>query len=205
MKKYLWGFPFFALLLGAFLFSCQREDVSSTAEETATDAVTATAARYAAQIDSVTSKHCKGKLTAIDSTALPAAVLSYLSTNYPKASIAFAGTDASGKYVVGIVVDGQPKGLLFDASGTFTKLLEHYGKRAQLTPVATADLPATITTYISTNYEGATIKKAGINADGTYFVAISTSDTVKVLVFDASGSFKEEQTPPKGKGHRGRK
>ena len=58
-----------------------------------------------------------------------------------------------------------------------------------LTAVDAATLPAAITTYISTNYAGATIKEALKDAQGNYVVAITVSSVVNVLAFKADGTF----------------
>lgn len=58
-----------------------------------------------------------------------------------------------------------------------------------LTAVDAATLPAAITTYISTNYAGATIKEALKDAKENYMVAITVNSTIKLLLFDATGAF----------------
>ncbi|GAB3779251.1 hypothetical protein GCM10028818_29510 [Spirosoma horti] len=58
-----------------------------------------------------------------------------------------------------------------------------------LTVVDVATLPAAITTYISTNYAGATIKEALKDDKGNYAVAITVSSTIKLLLFKADGTF----------------
>ncbi|WP_026464305.1 hypothetical protein [Adhaeribacter aquaticus] len=89
-------------------------------------------------------------------------------------------------------------GLVFNASGNFVS--EKSSKKVHGTEVAVADLPATITGYISTNYAGATLVKAFKNGEGNYLVAIqNTESTVMGLAFDAAGTFTAEVTM-KGKG-----
>ncbi|MCK8490996.1 PepSY-like domain-containing protein [Spirosoma sp. RP8] len=61
-----------------------------------------------------------------------------------------------------------------------------------LTTVDVSSLPATITTYISANYAGATVKEAKKNAEGSYLVMITVNSTVKLLAFKADGSFDKE-------------
>lgn len=61
-----------------------------------------------------------------------------------------------------------------------------------LTTVDAASLPASITTYISTNYAGATIKEALKGPEGNYAVAITVNGVVKLLLFKADGTFVKE-------------
>lgn len=63
-------------------------------------------------------------LTAVDAATLPAAVSTYISTNYAGATIKEALKDEKGNYVVAITVNSALKLLLFDANGTFVKVAE---------------------------------------------------------------------------------
>lgn len=203
MKKTL--FLVFALV-GLFLVSCNREDINANSTtEDLTEVVQLSAARAAATTDTVTKQKCKGKLTEIEEADLPAAVSSYITTNYAGAEIQFAGKDATGQIVVGLkLADGTHTGVLFNADGTFNKVLEKYGKRAKLTSVEIASLPAAITTYITSNYATYTAVKAGTNDAGDFFVVVElTSGTDeekkasrKVVQFTAAGTFTQETTPP---------
>ncbi|SOD77940.1 PepSY-like domain-containing protein [Spirosoma fluviale] len=58
-----------------------------------------------------------------------------------------------------------------------------------LTAVDVATLPASITTYITTTYTGATVKEAFNDKQGNYVVAITVGSSVKLLLFNASGTF----------------
>ncbi len=191
MKKSM----FFVLALFAIsLASCNRESITATEEDDFSSIVELSAARVSAQGDSVTKERCKGKLTDVAAADLPAAIKTYLATNHAGAEIQFAGKDATGQYVVGLKnTDGTNKGLLFNANGTFKEELKRYPKGAKLTKVEVAALPATITSYVTSKYAGATIKHAGTDANGVYYVAISQADnTKKVLQFDAKGAFVQE-------------
>jgi hypothetical protein len=203
MKKSL--FFVLALMVSVFVTSCNKESVDALSEDL-TEMVQLSAARVSAAGDTVTKQKCKGKLTEITAASLPANVTSYISTNFAGAEIQFAGKDEKGMMVVGLkLADGTHKGLLFNADGTFNKALEKYHRGAKLTKVETSALPASITDYISKTYAGYTIKHAGKNADGAYFVMITSGDTRKVVQFDATGKFTQEMTPPahpEGKGKR---
>ncbi|GAB3028442.1 PepSY-like domain-containing protein [Spirosoma pulveris] len=62
-------------------------------------------------------------------------------------------------------------------------------KPANLTAVDIATLPTAITTYITATYAGATVKEAFKDNQGNYVVAITVSSSIKLLLFNASGTF----------------
>jgi hypothetical protein len=194
MKKSIFS-AIAAIAFGLLVSSCNSDNVALDATNDPTVAVQLSAARVAAATDSVTKQKCKGNLTPLAAADLPAAITTYIGANYAGSEIQFAGKDASGLFVVGLkLADATHKGLLFNADGTFNKALDRYPRGAKLTSVAIADLPATIKGYITTNYAGATISKAGKNTDGVYHVAITLADgSMKVIVFNADNSFKEEK------------
>lgn len=181
-----------------FLASCNKENVAAVSTDDLSQAVQLSAARTAATTDSVTKKKCKSDLTPILAADLPAAITKYISTNYAGAEVRFAGKDAAGQIVVGLkLADATHKGLLFGADGTFKEALQKYPKGAKLTEIDITALPAVIASYISKNYAGATIKKAGKNDEGQYHVAVVLADgTIKMVVFNTDNSFKEEKTKP---------
>ncbi len=194
---------FMAFAVVAVMASCNKnEDIS--ADLTASDDLAYSAARLSAETDST----CKGKkITEIAVADIPAAAKTYISTTYPGATMTFAGKDTDGNFVVGItLVDGTKKGILFTSAGVFKADLKQHGKKAKLTAVATADLPASITAYIKSKYPTATISKAGKNDLGEFFVGITTTvgtvTTKTHLLFDAKGVFvKELAKPEKGPGN----
>ncbi|MGV3538265.1 MAG: PepSY-like domain-containing protein [Rufibacter sp.] len=64
------------------------------------------------------------------------------------------------------------------------------GKKSRLTEIAVSELPAAVTTYITENYAGATVERAGQTKEGGFVVQIAQADGTKVaLVFDANGTF----------------
>ncbi|MFN4144901.1 MAG: hypothetical protein ACK4GN_03685 [Runella sp.] len=203
-------------LCGLFLVSCNRENILASAVEDLTEIVQLSAARVAAVGDSVTKQKCKGKLTELSASDLPNAAKLHISSQYAGAEIQFVGKDEKGQFVVGIKLpDGTHKGLLFNADGSFNKELEKYHRRAKLTKVEIAALPAAVSAYISSKYAGFTAKKAGKNDAGELFVVIEPTTGTdeekkagrKVLQFNADGSFNQEMTPPAhpdGKKKRGR-
>ena len=189
MKKMtLWVLAFVTLAMA----SCEK-NASLDPEQSLFEAVALSAARFAAQTDSVTTKVCKGKLTEIETADLPASVSGYITTNFSGSEVVFAGKDAEGRILVGIkLADGTHKGLLFAADGTFTRELVKFGKRAKLTKIEVSALPSSITSYVTQQYPNATIKHAGQNEAGEYFLHISNDTAHKILVFNADGTFKQE-------------
>lgn len=172
--------------------SCEK-NTALDPEQNLFEAVALSAARFAAQTDSVTTKMCKGRLTEIETADLPASVSGYITTNFSGAEVVFAGKDAEGRMLVGIkLADGTHKGLLFAADGTFTRELAKFGKRAKLTRIEVGALPTSITSYVTQQYPNASIKNAGTNEAGEYFVHITNGMGHMILVFNADGTFKQE-------------
>jgi hypothetical protein len=201
MKKVLF---LLTAVSGLFLSSCNNKEVAPDSIDDVLAAVEASAARTAAVNDTVTKGKCKGKLTSVEIATLPVIITTYINAKFAGSTIKFAGKDEKGQTVVGISLNSVETGLLFDASGAFIQTLTHYGKKAKLTEVNIATLPASIGTYITANYSGYSVKKAGKDVDGNILVGIDNGTTRKVLKFDATNKFVEELAiPPHGK--RGKK
>lgn len=75
------------------------------------------------------------------------------------------------------------------------------GKPRSVTAIDVASLPTAVTTYINTNYAGATIKEAGKDSNGNFLVAISVSNRIKLLIFNADGTFSKEISGKSGHDH----
>ncbi|WP_461089206.1 PepSY-like domain-containing protein [Spirosoma gilvum] len=184
----------------------------------------------------VTSSSATGphSVTAVDVASLPAAITTYITTNYAGATIKEALKDSKGNYAVAIVQNSTLKLLVFTADGAFVKEADglkrghrdsthhapgdsaHHPKGDSLhhpkptpgdsahhprpggpgsTTVDVSSLPGAITTYINTNYAGATIEKAAQDKNSDYLVAILTSDKKRVLLlFGSDGTFKRAIT-----------
>lgn len=126
------------------------------------------------------------------------AITTYISTNYVGAVINNAHVESDGSFDVMITAaDGNKIKLNFKADGTFVseRALKANGNHRHNhannhTPVAIADLLPAITTYISTNYTGATITSAHKESDGSFDVFITTASGAKLNInFSASGDF----------------
>lgn len=142
---------------------------------------------------------------------LPAAIQSYLGTNYSGYVFAkaFSVKDNQGAvkgYVVIINFNGKPVGLQFKADGTFVKVLEqrekgdidgdgwHRGGRfekrglPQKDTISLSALPIVISSYMSTNYAADTLVKAFQKRDGGYLV-LSKNGGLYATLFSSTGVF----------------
>lgn len=149
----------------------------------------------------------------VSASNLPAAVTTYLTTNYAgytfveAFSVVNNRTAAIKGYVAIIVFNNKPVGLLFDASGNFIGVLEqrergdltgigwHVGGRFRDRDISLRDtvslsaLPAAITGYFSTNYAQDTLLKAFKDVRDGYYLVISSNNGLYANLFNASGNF----------------
>ncbi|GAB3639986.1 PepSY-like domain-containing protein [Spirosoma arcticum] len=136
----------------------------------------------------------RDSLTVIAVANLPAAITSYITTNYASATITAAALDATRGYFVMITQNSQRQTLLFNADGTFNQAIVR-ALKGNYTAVAASALPAAITSYITTNYAGATIRAAGTNATGQFKVIVQPTTGRHVeLLFAADGTFVQART-----------
>ncbi len=212
MKKVL----FFVVALAssvAFFSSCTKEDTTLSSIDL-TDLTTALIAHPdLLDADSDLNASARGggddfapkKMKKIDIDSLSDIIKTYIAANYADATItaAFEGKNG-GTVVVLTLSDGKKIALLFDATGAFVKEVQRHkghGKGKDLTKIDVAQLPSTVTSYVSSNYTGATIEKAATNGEGNYFVVVKKADgTIVGLAFDKDGNFLKV-LEPKGKGH----
>lgn len=192
----------FAMVAVAALSACDNEGTDPVLEEdTAVAAVAASVIDTTAFVASDMSAW-----TEIDEANLPQTVLDYLADNYTDDEIRHAWVDENGGYVV--LLEGRTA-VRFDNSGAFVEAIENAGRRRgkdndrpELTEVDIADLPTTITDYVTANYSDYTIEKAGTDADGNYHVKLEEGP---VLIFDADGNFVEERERGDNEGRRDRR
>ena len=188
-----------ALLLSGILAACTQTNVAPTAASSAD-----------ARIASVTSTSAvsgtcvKGSSeTVVSASSLPAAVITYLSTNYAGYTLVQAeqGTNLNGGatyYEVTFTYNGATNELHFDMTGA---VLANSGRGKgkgrsggnNTEVVITADkLPAAALTYLSTNFAGYTLVKAeqGTDSSGaTYYeVKFTYNGATKEIHFDATGT-----------------
>lgn len=129
---------------------------------------------------------------------LLASIKTYISTNYPGSTTVAAHTESDGSFDVFITAaDGSKVKLNFASDGTFVSARtlkangnHHHNHDGNQTPVAIADLAASIKTYISSTYAGATITSAHKESDGSFDVIITTAAGANLnLNFSAAGDF----------------
>jgi hypothetical protein len=112
---------------------------------------------------------------AINPANLPQNILSYISTNFPNATIIKAELDDN---FYEVELDNGME-LYFDAQGNFL------GSEVDDRTIAISDLPATITQYVNQNYPNLTIVSAEID-DNMYELELSNGVE---LYFDLNGNF----------------
>ena len=198
MKKHL--ILALTALITVVVAACNQNDVSPAS---------ATASTLAnARIGSVTATSALTRVNGdsevvITASQLPAAVLTYLSTNYPGYTLVLAEQGVNRKdgttyYEVKFTTNGTTKELHFDMTGALQNP-SHDGKKGHggggnsNEVVITADkLPAAAITYLNTNYAGYTIVQAeqGTKSDGTvyYEVQFTLNGKTKEIHFDANGA-----------------
>lgn len=119
----------------------------------------------------------------VNSAALPQAILTYISTNYPENTIREAEVEENGRFEVEL---NNGTELVFDAQGNFLGIDDDSDDIFGDEDIAAADLPEKIRNFISTHFAGATIEEAELENNGNYEIELSTD--VK-LVFDTNGDF----------------
>ncbi len=135
--------------------------------------------------------------TRVDLADLPTSITDYIAANYPDAETKRAKTnDHNGNYFVLIKTDDGRVVLKFDADGNFIEEVSciHHGCGG-ITQIDIADLPTTITDYITANYPDADIQKAGQKTNsGNYGVVLNVDGNRVIVVFDEDGNFLFERS-----------
>ncbi len=142
-------------------------------------------------------KSAKSETPVLIANLLPA-ITAYITTNYAGATLTAAHSESDGSFDVFITAaDASKVKLTFDAAGTFVSANtfkpngnhrhKHDGNQI---PIAIADLAASITTYITTNYAGAIITSAHKESDNSFDVFITTAAGANLnLNFSSAGDF----------------
>ena len=136
--------------------------------------------------------------TPIATTDLLTAITNYITTNFAGATINAAHLESDGGFDVIITdADASKIKLNFAADGTFVSKStfkangnhKHKHDKNQI-PVAIADLVSNIKSYITTNYDGATITSAHKESDNSFDVFITTAAGAHLnLNFSITGEF----------------
>ncbi|WP_266367315.1 PepSY-like domain-containing protein [Tellurirhabdus rosea] len=74
-----------------------------------------------------------------------------------------------------------------------------FHSKKKLTKIAATELPATVSSYVSTNYSGATIAYAAKDDSGNILVALTQNNERKTLLFNSDGTFNREVARPEGR------
>lgn len=193
---------FVALLACAVLgtWSCQKDNsgiedaMNDFGAKELNETFLGSAARYAASADSAIARACKGKWTQVEVSELDAGIVAYLAANYAGYEIKHSAKDNDGKVIVMVVsADGTVKAVLFNADGSFNREIARPGKnKFKISPVDIAALPTAVTAHIAGNYAGYTVKKAATLPEGEYLVAVAGESGIKILLYNADGTFNRE-------------
>jgi hypothetical protein len=187
--KLIW---IFLLGISVAFSSCDQTEVNPATEEVSLSQIALLSVSSSASADSGTTTPAFGKkcsLTEVSTSSLPAAITSYIATNYADATIEGAGKTSRGSYLVYIKkADATYAALAFDASSNFVA-----ASPQKASPVDLASLPSAISAYVTANYSGGTIEKAVVDANGNYLVAVKKADGTYVgSAFSADGTFIQE-------------
>ncbi len=198
MKQYL--ILALTALIAIGIVSCNQNGVSPT-DSTTTSLSSARIAGVTSTTGNNGTLTCGSSETVITADQLPAAVLTYLTTNYAGYTLVQAeqGTNLRNSatyYEVKFTLNGATKELHFDMTGAVLASSggggKGYGGSSSTEVVITADkLPATALTYLTTNYAGYTLVQAeqGTTPAGAvyYEVKFTLNGRTKQIHFDANG------------------
>jgi hypothetical protein len=125
-------------------------------------------------------------------TSLPVTITTYFGVNYPNDTLKHALLNRDSSYVV-VSVDSGVFVTQFTYDGTFIKRVQVYPHVVTHTALALADLPANVSSYLSTTYPAYVFDAAyTVKLNGTtsgYLVFIDANTTKYLIRFDASGNF----------------
>lgn len=119
----------------------------------------------------------------VNTAALPQAILSYISTNYPNNTITEAEVEDSNNYEVEL---NNGTELIFDQQGNFLGVDDDDDDDFGDEDIAPEDLPANIRNFVTTYFPGVTIDEAEKENNGNFEIELSNDVE---LIFDANGNF----------------
>jgi hypothetical protein len=129
--------------------------------------------------------------------ALPAAINSYYSTNYPQDSLVGAIKNRDSSFMV-LSVNNGAFVTAFDANGNFIKRVQLQQHHGHANPLAESALPTSVENYLSTTYPNYVFKQAFAVAENQalkgYVVFIDANGTKYAVEFDAQGNFVKAAT-----------
>ena len=131
-------------------------------------------------------------------SALPSAITSYFTANYPQDTLLKAFKNYDSSYVVISRDSGVVYATVFSSSGAFVKRIIIAAPDGEVASIAQTALPSTILSYLTTTYPDYVFEKAfSLTADGgiqAYLVVIDANNTKYGLVFDGSGNLLSVRT-----------
>jgi len=137
-----------------------------------------------------------GKPDTVAVSALPSAISQYFKTNYPADTLLHAVINPDSSYTI-ISKDDGLFATTFSSSFKFIARLQLMPPAPQKA-VSAAELPASITTYLTTTYPGYVFNNAFEILKGStvenYVVFINANNTCYALTFDGSGTFVKSNT-----------
>ncbi|MDP4263524.1 MAG: PepSY-like domain-containing protein [Bacteroidota bacterium] len=125
-------------------------------------------------------------------SSLPAAIQTYLATNYPQDTLLHAFIKRNGDYIV-ISTNNGLFATIFTSSGSFITHVPLAAHNGQVVSIDANALPGAVTNYLTATYPGYVFEKAfsymqnGLVKD--YLVIIDSNNTKYGLLFDATGTF----------------
>jgi len=130
-------------------------------------------------------------------TALPAAIKTYFTTNYPKDTLKHALINRDSSYVV-VSADAGIFVTEFTSTGTFIKRVPIYPHMVTTVLLTQAALPANISTYLTATYPAYVFDAAfEVKLNGAitgYAVVIDANTTKYLVIFDGGGNFFQSLT-----------
>lgn len=125
-------------------------------------------------------------------TAIPTAIISYFTSNYPKDTLVHALINRDSSYDV-ISKDTGVYVTQFTNAGIFVKRVQVFPHVKTITTITQAQLLATVSTYLTTTYPAYVFDAAyQININGVlkgFAVVIDANSTKYLVRFDSSGLF----------------
>lgn len=130
-------------------------------------------------------------------SALPAAITSYFTSNYPKDTLQHAFVNRDTSYLV-ISKDTGIYATVLTRAGKLVNRTEIYPHVISQTKLTQAQLPVAINTYLTTTYPGFVFENAvevKLNGSAKAYIVIIEDNTTKYIVgFDANGNFVKAHT-----------
>jgi hypothetical protein len=127
----------------------------------------------------------------ISLSALPTAVISYMTTNFPNDILVKAYINIDSSYLI-ISADSGLYATLFNSAGDFVRRVQLYSRGPVSQQINQTDLPSTAQTYLSNTYPDYVFERGYSiyvnNSLQGYIVVIDSNNTKYAVEFDATGN-----------------